>query len=110
MKARVDERWVNTERLLQPSAKSYKEQHLSAVRNIADEYFYFPTPEYAHLRAFVNEPDVEQRIFTNYGHELAPNIVVLEWPESSRDGGRSPDPSMITNANAEMGRTSGSRE
>src|SRR5690606_8170254 len=28
-----------------------------------------------------NEPEVEQTIFTNYGHELAPDIVVLQWPE-----------------------------
>jgi hypothetical protein len=81
MRARVDERWVNTERVLVPSAKTYRENHLSAVRNIAEEYFPFPTPEYPHFRTFVNEPEVEQKIYTNYGHELAPDIVVLEWPE-----------------------------
>ncbi len=81
MRARVEERWVNTEHLLQPSAKSYKEHHLSAVKNIAEEYFLFPTPDYPHYRTFVNEPEVEQRLFTNYGRELTPDIVVLEWPE-----------------------------
>jgi len=81
MRARVDERWVNTEHLLQPSPKSYREHHLSSVRNIAEEYFYFPTPDFPHYRTFVNEPEVEQKIFTNFGRELTPDIVVLEWPE-----------------------------
>jgi hypothetical protein len=81
MRARVEERWVNTEQLLQPSAKSYYEHHQSAVHNIADEYFPFPTPEYPHFRSFVNEPEPEQKLFTNFGRELAPDIVVLEWPE-----------------------------
>jgi len=81
MRARVEERWVDTEGLLRPSARSYEEHHLSAVRNIAEEYFYFPTPEYPHYRTFVNEPEVEQRLFTNHGRELTPDIVVLEWPE-----------------------------
>ena len=81
MRARVDERWVNPEQVLIPSAKSFREHHLSAVRNIADEYFPFPTPEYPHYRTFVNEPEVEQKLFTNYGRELTPDIIVLEWPE-----------------------------
>src|SRR5262245_4713872 len=81
MRARVDERWVNIERVLRPSAKSFQEHHLSAVRNIADEYFYFPTPEFPHFRTFVNEPEPEQKIYTNFGRELTPDIVVLQWPE-----------------------------
>lgn len=81
MRARVEERWVDTERMLVPSAKSYHEAHQSAVRNIADEYFYFPTPEFPHYRTFVNEPEPEQKLFTNHGRELTPDIVVLEWPE-----------------------------
>ncbi|HEY7269754.1 MAG TPA: hypothetical protein VH951_07995 [Dehalococcoidia bacterium] len=81
MRARVDERWVNPEHVLVPSAKSYREHHLSAVRNIADEYFPFPTPEFPHYRTFVNEPEVEQKIYTNYGRELTPDIVTLQWPE-----------------------------
>jgi hypothetical protein len=81
MRARVEERWVDTEQVLTPSAKSFREHHLSAVRNVADEYFPFPTPEYPHYRTFVNEPEAEQKIFTNYGHELTPDIVVLQWPE-----------------------------
>jgi hypothetical protein len=81
MRARVDERWVNIEQTLTPSTRSFQEHHLSAVRNIAEEYFPFPTPEYPHFRTFVNEPEVEQKIFTNFGRELTPDIVVLEWPE-----------------------------
>lgn len=78
---RVDEREGGASLMLRPSAHSYREAHLQAVRNIADQLFPFPTPEYPHFRTFVNEPEVEQRIFTNYGHELAPDIVVLQWPE-----------------------------
>lgn len=76
----IDERQVRT-RMYRPSEQTYKEAHLLAVRNIADQFFPFPTPEYPHLRTFVNEPEVEQTIFTNYGRELAPDIVVLQWPE-----------------------------
>lgn len=81
MRAKVEERWVDTETLLRPSAKSYKEHHLSAVRNIAEEYFGFPTPAEPHYRTFVNEPEPEQKLFTNFGRELTPDIVVLQWPE-----------------------------
>jgi hypothetical protein len=64
-----------------PSAQTAEEAHELAVRNIADQFFAFPTPEYPHLRVFVNEPEVEQKLFTNYGRELEPDIVVLQWPE-----------------------------
>jgi len=61
--------------------KSYADSHALAVRNIAEQLFPYPTPEYPHFRTLVNEPEVEQRIFTNYGTELVPDIVVLQWPE-----------------------------
>jgi hypothetical protein len=64
-----------------PNTRYYRESHLQAVRNIADQLFPFPTPEYPHFRTFVNEPEVEQKIYTNYGNELEPDIVVLQWPE-----------------------------
>jgi hypothetical protein len=64
-----------------PNTQSSREAHLQAVQNIAEQLFPFPTPEYPHFRTFVNEPEVQQRIFTNYGNELAPDIVVLQWPE-----------------------------
>jgi len=78
---RVDEREPGASIMLTPSPRSYEEAHAQAVRNIAEQLFPFPTPEYPHFRTFVNEPEVEQRIFTNYGNELAPDIVVLQWPE-----------------------------
>jgi len=78
---RVDEREPGASFILRPSARSDREAHVQAVRNIADQLFPFPTPEYPHFRTFVNEPEVAQKIFTNYGHELAPDIVVLQWPE-----------------------------
>ncbi len=76
----VDEREMSGA-LLKPSSKSLQESHLQAVRNIAEQLFPFPTPEYPHFRTFVNQPETEQKIFTNYGNNLEPDIVVLQWPE-----------------------------
>jgi hypothetical protein len=81
VRERVQERWVEREDLLKPSSKAARESHLSAVTNIAQEYFAYPTPEFPHLRTFVNEPEPTQKVFTNYGNELAPDIVVVQWPE-----------------------------
>jgi hypothetical protein len=81
VRERVDEREFRPGAFLRPGAKTFEEQHLTAVRNIAEQLFFFPTPEYPHYRTFVNEPEVEQRIYTNLGNELAPDIVVLQWPE-----------------------------
>jgi hypothetical protein len=78
--ARIDERELSGA-MSRPGSKTYRDAHLQAVRNIADQLFPFPTPEYPHFRTFVNEPEVEQKIFTNYGNELSPDIVVLQWPE-----------------------------
>jgi hypothetical protein len=78
---RVDEREGKQTVMLRPGSKTSEEQHLTAVHNIAEQLFYFPTPEYPHFRTFVNEPEVEQRIYTNLGNELTPDIVVLQWPE-----------------------------
>ena len=80
VKEYVDERQLPGA-MQRPSSKSYREAHAQAVRNIAEQLYAFPTPDYPHLRTFVNEPEVEQRIFTNYGNELTPDIVVLQWPE-----------------------------
>ncbi len=76
----VDERELGAV-LLKPNGKSAQESHLLAVRNIADQLFPFPTPDYPHFRTLVNEPETEQKIFTNYGNEMEPDIVVLQWPE-----------------------------
>ena len=67
--------------MFKPNSKSSAEQHALAVQNIAEELFPFPTPEYPHFRTFVNEPESQQTIFTNYGNQLDPDIVVLQWPE-----------------------------
>jgi hypothetical protein len=80
VKEYVDEREMSGA-LFKPSSKSLREAHLQAVQNIAEQLFPFPTPEYPHFRTFVNEPETEQKIFTNYGNELEPDIVVLQWPE-----------------------------
>ena len=76
----VDEREMSGA-MLKPGAKSYEEAHLHAVQNIAEELFPFPTPDYPYFRTFVNEPETAQKLFTNYGNELEPDIVVLQWPE-----------------------------
>ena len=80
VKETVDERELGNV-LLNPNSKTQREAHVAAVQNIADQLFGFPTPQSPHFRTFVNEPEVQQKIFTNYGNELAPDIVVLEWPE-----------------------------
>ena len=56
----VDERQIKS-RMSRPSEQTYYEAHLLAVRNIADQFFAFPTPDYPHFRTFVNEPEVEQK-------------------------------------------------
>jgi hypothetical protein len=76
----VDER-QNSGVMLHPNTKSMREAHLLAVANVAESLFPFPTPDYPFYRTFVNEPEVTQKVFTNYGNELAPDIVVLQWPE-----------------------------
>jgi len=76
----VDERQLGSI-MFKPNTKSSAEQHALAVKNIAEELFPFPTPEFPHFRTFVNEPESQQKIVTNYGNELDPDIVVLQWPE-----------------------------
>jgi hypothetical protein len=76
----VDER-ENSGAMFHPMASSQREQHQQAVHNIAEQLFPFPTPEYPYFRTIVNEPETTQKVFTNYGNELEPDIVVLQWPE-----------------------------
>jgi hypothetical protein len=76
----VDER-ENSGAMLHPNPTSHHEAHQLAVENIAEQLFPFPTPEYPYFRTMVNEPETTQKIFTNYGNELEPDVVVLQWPE-----------------------------
>jgi hypothetical protein len=102
MSERVVWRKIDPDELLRPSAKSHQEAHVVAVRNIAEELYYFPTPDYPHYRTFVNKPEVEQKIFTNLGRELTPDIVVLEWPEKlARIVAAVVTPDMIDDTNAD---------
>jgi len=80
VKEHVDER-ENSGAMLKPGSKHQQDAHQQAVHNIAEQLFPFPTPEYPHFRTFVNEPETEQKIVTNYGNALEPDIVVLQWPE-----------------------------
>jgi hypothetical protein len=81
MKPPLDSRVLDPARVLRPSPLYLEQLHVEVVQDIAEQLFAFPTPEFPHFRTFVNEPEVTQRIFTNYGRDLAPDIVVLEWPE-----------------------------
>src|SRR6185369_5397110 len=99
---RVTWRKYNSEELLVPRPESFREAHVAAVRNIADELYYYPTPEYPHFRTFVNQPQPEQKLFTNLGRELTPDIVVLEWPEKlPRIVAEVVTPDMLDEANVE---------
>lgn len=101
VKEHVDERQIHSD-MSRPMARSYREAHQLAVKNIAEQLFPFPTPEFPHFRTFVNEPEPEQKVFTNYGHELAPDIVVLQWPEKLPVMiGEVVTPDMLTLENAE---------
>ena len=97
----VDERQMSSA-MQRPGARTYADSHLQAVRNIAEQLFPFPTPAYPHFRTFVNEPETEQKLFTNYGRELTPDIVVLQWPEKLPVMvAEVVTPDMLTLANAE---------
>lgn len=85
-----------------PAKTTCRHNHEIAVRNIVEELYAFPTPEYPHFFTFVNVPEVQQRIFTNYGRELAPDIVVLQWPEKQPVIiGEVVTPDMLTEENAQ---------
>ena len=97
----VDERQMSGA-MARPNSRSHEADHLAAVKNIAEQLFPFPTPDYPHFRTFVNAPEVEQKIFTNYGNELEPDIVVLQWPEKLPVMvAEVVTPDMITQHNAE---------
>jgi hypothetical protein len=69
--------------LLLPSEQTERETEVEITAAVANQLYAFPTPEFPHYRTFVNEPVPQQRIFTNYGQDLTPDIVVLEWPEKN---------------------------
>jgi hypothetical protein len=101
VREQVDERQIQSP-MARPSSRTYQEAHVHAVRNIAEQLFPYPTPEYPHFRTFVNEPEVEQKIYTNYGNELEPDIVVLQWPEKLPVMvAEVVTPDMLTDENAE---------
>jgi hypothetical protein len=81
MKPPLDTRSLDPARVFRPAPETVRWTHLEAVQAVAEQLYPYPTPEFPHLRTFVNEPEVNQRVFTNYGRELTPDIVALEWPE-----------------------------
>lgn len=81
LKPPLDTRILDPARVLKPSPEYAHIVHADLVKEVVKQLFAYPTPEYPHLRTFTNDPEVTQRIFTNYGRELVPDIVVVEWPE-----------------------------
>jgi hypothetical protein len=81
MKPPLETRWIDPAVALKPDPLSSILTHIEVVNDIAEQLYPFPTPEFPHFRTIVNRPDVTQTVFTNYGHELVPDIVALEWPE-----------------------------
>lgn len=81
MKPPLDTRSNDPARVLVPNREHESRIHLDATLDIAEMLYGFPTPAYPHFRTFLNVPEVQQRVFTNFGRELTPDIVVVEWPE-----------------------------
>jgi hypothetical protein len=77
----LDTRVLDPARLFKPEPETLHSVHAAVVRDIAAHYYTYPNPEYPHFRTVLNEPEVTQIVYTNYGRELTPDIVVLEWPE-----------------------------
>jgi hypothetical protein len=55
VRERVDER-ENSGAMLRPSPSSHQDAHQHAVRNIADQLFPFPTPDYPDFRTLYITP------------------------------------------------------
>jgi hypothetical protein len=101
MKPPLDTRSIDPARVLRPSASTLHATQVATVKSLAAQLYPFPTPEFPHLRTFVNQPQATQTVFTNYGHELTPDIVVLEWPEKLvRMVGEVTTPYLLTPDNA----------
>ncbi len=82
LRDKVQQRWQDPDALLPASAKTREEAHLRAIKDIVARRFGFPTPEFSSFRTYLNEPEPALVIRTADGRELAPDIVVAEWPRN----------------------------
>jgi hypothetical protein len=75
----LDTRWENIDALLTRSERTKEETLTTAVREIAETRFAFPSEEYAAYRTHINVPDVVMGVqIGEGGEEVAPSIVVVE--------------------------------
>ena len=75
----LDTRWENIDALLTRSERTKEETLTTAVRQIAEMRFQFPSEEYAAYRTHINVPDVAMGVqIGEGGEEVAPSIVVVE--------------------------------
>lgn len=76
----LESRWTDVDKMLQPAPKSLEEVRERAVQDVARARFEFPTPELASYRTYVNVPQVTLPVTDDEGHELTPDIVVVDTP------------------------------
>ena len=82
LRDKVEQRWQDPDTLLPPSPKTREETHLRVIKDIAAQRFAFPTPEFPSFRTYLNAPEPSLVIRTADGRELAPDIVVAEFPRN----------------------------
>ena len=82
LREKVEQRWQDPDKIWPASPKSKEEAHLRVARDIAAHRLSFPTPEFPAFRTHLNVPEPALVIRTTDGHELAPDIVVAEFPRN----------------------------
>ena len=82
LRERVQQRWQEPDAIWTPSAKTLEETHLRVAKDVAAQRLSFPTTEFPSFRTYVNVPEPALVIRTAGGQELAPDIVVAEWPRN----------------------------
>jgi hypothetical protein len=76
----IETRWMDVDKMLQPSPKNSQELRERAVQDVARARFEFPTPELPSYRAFVNVPEQTMPVTDDNGDQLTPDIVVVDTP------------------------------
>ena len=75
----LDTRWENIDALLTRAERTKEETLTTAVREIADARFQFPSEEFPAYRTYVNVPEVTMAVqIGEGGEEVVPSIVVVE--------------------------------
>ena len=76
----MDTRWMDVDKLLQPSPKRQEELKQRAVQDIALARYEFPSTELPSYRTFVNVPETTLPVTDEFGNQLTPDIVVVDTP------------------------------